>query len=173
MLIYKEWRASKKYESSKCFFKYKSLIYYLGFEHGFVSTLNDVMMTLFQLRLLAPVTHQSSHTSRHSQSSLITKTERHQMTNRDFYARYVLAQFQAFYILPGRKVFFHSASLFFLLHTPDFVVSLWCGDMKMYSSCLRSNITLSQWERSAACYQLYYVDVWSWVAAQTNVGTSA
>lgn len=92
---------------------------------------------LFQLRLPAPITHESSHTSRYSQSSLITNTERHKMTNRDSYARYVLAQFQAFVICVVGKYFSTQPSLFFCCYyTPTFVVSLWCVDLKMYGSFL-------------------------------------
>lgn len=57
--------------------------------------------------------------------------------SRLFYARYVLAQFQAFVICLIRKYFSTQPSLFFCCYyTPTFVVSLWCGDLKMYSSFL-------------------------------------
>lgn len=68
------------------------------FKDGTCSLMSSWQVILFQLRFLAPITHQSLHTSRHLQSSLITKTEKSEMTNRDCctHAMY-LPNFKLFY----------------------------------------------------------------------------
>lgn len=59
-----------------------------------------------------------------------------------------------FFILSRRKVFSHSAQCFYCPHTYSFVVSLWCGDMNMYSSFQFSDIILSHWDQCVPYYKL-------------------
>lgn len=72
------------------------------------------------------------------------------------YTRDVLAQIQACVFCVVGKVFFHLAQCVFssALTTLDFVVSLWWGDNKIYSSFLFSDVTLSQSGRNEL-FQLF------------------